>query len=321
MSLVLALPSKGRLQEQVTTFFADCGLAVSQDGAERAYAARIAAAPDVEVRLISASEIARALAAGDVHVGVTGADLIGEVDPGAEHVVAARALGFGGADLVVAVPEAWLDVADMADLAAIAAEHRMRTGKRLRVATKYLVQTRTFFGARGIDDYLLVESLGATEGAPAAGVAEAIVDITTTGATLAANRLKILADGLILKSEAQLAASRRAPWSEAALSAFGTLLDAIEARARARRVHRLDVPLGESADAAALVAVAARFGADAGARAAGGRLILYCPRAKSAELATALLAHASGPIASFSPDFVFDSPNPTFEAFKARLRG
>ena len=124
-----------------------------------------------------------------------------------------RPLGFGRADLVVAAPKSWIDVDTMADVEEVAHDFLARTGRRLRVATKYLVQTRAFFARHGVVDYRIVEFGGATEGAPAAGAAELIVDITTTGATLAANGLKILSDGLILKSQAQLAASLKASWT------------------------------------------------------------------------------------------------------------
>src|SRR5277367_3968966 len=126
-----------------------------------------------------------------------------------------RALGFGQADLVVAAPKSWIDVDTMADVDEVAHLYLARTGRRLRVATKYLVQARAFFARHGIADYRLVESGGATEGAPAAGLAELIVDITSSGDTLAANSLKVLDDGVILRSQAHLAASPRADWDEA----------------------------------------------------------------------------------------------------------
>ena len=121
-------------------------------------------------------------------------------------------LGFGRADVVVAVPELWIDVWTMEDLDDVAAGFRARHGRRLRIASKYWNLTQGFFAAHGIALYRVVESLGATEGAPAAGTADAIVDITTTGATLAANHLKVLEDGVILRSEAQLAMSKVAAW-------------------------------------------------------------------------------------------------------------
>ena len=164
---------------------------------------------------LSAAEIARELAAGTIHLGITGEDLLRETVPGLEERVALLApLGFGRADVVVAVPEPWIDVWTMEDLDDVAAGFRARHGRRLRIATKYWNLTQGFFAGHGIALYRIVESLGATEGAPAAGTADAIVDITTTGATLAANHLKVLDDGLILRSEAQLAMSRQAAWAD-----------------------------------------------------------------------------------------------------------
>jgi ATP phosphoribosyltransferase len=135
-------------------------------------------------------------------------------------------LGFGRADVVVAVPDCWIDVAGMEDLEDVAAQFARAHGRRLRVATKYMNLTRRFFAAHGVASYRIVESVGATEGTPAAGTAELIVDITTTGTTLRANHLKVLEDGLILRSQAHLMASRASSWT------LGTmrLRDAIVAR-------------------------------------------------------------------------------------------
>ena len=118
-------------------------------------------------------------------------------------------LGFGSANVVVAVPQAWIDVRTMADLDDVTTGFRAQHNRRMRVATKYINLTRNFFAAHGVVDYRIVESAGATEGAPAVGTAEMIVDITTTGATLAANGLKVLDDGVILRSQANLVASKR----------------------------------------------------------------------------------------------------------------
>jgi len=211
MSLTLALPSKGRLKEQMLAHLGRAGLSVIEPEDSRRYSARIAGRDDIELVLLSASEIARELGAGTVDLGVTGEDLvretIGDVDARVE--IAAR-LGFGRADVVVAVPEVWLDVDTMADLDDVAADFRQRHGRRLRIATKYWRLTQQFFsGKHGIQVYRIVESLGATEGAPAAGSADVVVDITTTGSTLRANHLKVIADGVILRSQACLIASRR----------------------------------------------------------------------------------------------------------------
>ena len=184
---------------------------------------------------MSASEIVNQLATGVAHLGITGEDLIREQIPDAEDAVEMLTpLGFGHANVIVAVPQAWIDVRNMADLDEVAADLRARRGRKMRVATKYVNLTRRFFAEKGVADYRIVESLGATEGAPGAGSAELVVDITTTGATLAANALKILDDGLILRSEANLVASTRAPWSARARQAATTVLTRIAAEEEAR---------------------------------------------------------------------------------------
>ncbi len=229
--LTLAIPSKGRLKEQVDAHFAAAGVALKQTAGARGYRATVEGLSGIDVMLLSSSEIASALVGGDVHLGVTGEDLIRENAPELDGRVALlKPLGFGFADVVVAVPRVWIDVSTMADLddacAAFAQHHR----RRLRVATKYTQLTRRFFAHAGISDYRIVGSAGATEGAPTAGTAEAIVDITTTGATLKANGLKILEDGIILKSQAQLAMSLTADWTEAMRASAGAFLTRLGAR-------------------------------------------------------------------------------------------
>jgi ATP phosphoribosyltransferase len=231
-ALVLAIPSKGRLKEQTEEYFRARNVMIEQIG--RGYSARFPALPQIDVRLLSSSEIALALRDGKIHAGVIGEDLMRESEPAMTRVALIEPLGFGFADLVVAVPQCWVDVSTLADLDDAAHAFRARTGQRLRLATKYLAMTRAFFDQCGLDDYRLVESQGATEGAPASGAAEAIVDITTTGSTLKANHLKILDDGVILKSQANLAVSRAAGWDDASKAAFGGLLDALNAAPEAK---------------------------------------------------------------------------------------
>jgi len=211
MSVTLAIPSKGRLKEQALEVLARAGLAVRLPQDERRYHARVEGRDDIDVAFLSASEIAGEIGQGAVDLGITGEDLLRETlaDWQARAEIAAR-LGFGHADVVVAVPDMWLDVDTMADLDDVAADFRQRHGRRLRIATKYWRLTQQFFTAKhGIQVYRIVESLGATEGAPAAGSADIIVDITSSGSTLRANRLKVLADGVVLASQACLVASRR----------------------------------------------------------------------------------------------------------------
>lgn len=211
MTITIALPSKGRMKDDSAAIFARAGLPIVGIGNDRNYRGRVEGRPEIEIAFLSASEIAREIGNGGVDFGVTGEDLVREglADADRRMEICAR-LGFGHADVVVAVPEIWLDVATMADLGDVAAEFRARHGRRLAIATKYWRLTQQFFSSQhGIQLYRIVESLGATEGAPAAGSADIIVDITSTGSTLVANHLKILDDGVILKSEACLVRARK----------------------------------------------------------------------------------------------------------------
>jgi ATP phosphoribosyltransferase len=212
--LVFALPSKGRLMEQCAAMLAKAGLVVAKSGSARGYKGSIAGLPGVEVNFVSSAEIAQLLKAGKAHLGITGEDLLRETIADCDARIAfLRPCGFGHADVVVAVPAAWIDVHHMSDLEEMASSYRRVHGRRVRVATKYMNLTRRFFAQKGVTGYRIVESLGATEGAPAALLAELIVDITTTGATLRANGLRVLDDGVILQSQANLVSSNAAPWS------------------------------------------------------------------------------------------------------------
>ena len=223
--LIIAIPSKGRLMEASFEAFAMSGLPLKRLGSDRGYRATMDAHNGVEVRLASASEIASDLARSRIHLGITGEDLVAEIFPeGDPRVRKLKALGFGGADVIVAVPKSWLDVSVMADLEEIAPIFQRAHGRSLRVATKYPRISRSFFRAKGVSSYRIVESLGATEGTPAAGTAEIIVDITSSGTTLTANHLKILDDGLILKSEACLFAATEMPIDPAASTLRAALL-------------------------------------------------------------------------------------------------
>lgn len=211
MTITIGLPSKGRMKEESSAILERAGMKISAIGNDRSYRARVEGRDDIEIAYLSASEIAREIGNGTVDFGVTGEDLVREgLDNADGRVEFCARLGFGHADVVVAVPEIWLDVDSMADLGDVAAEFRARHGRRLAIATKYWRLTQQYFsGSHGIQLYRIVESLGATEGAPAAGQADIIVDITSTGSTLKANHLKILSDGVILRSEACFVRARK----------------------------------------------------------------------------------------------------------------
>jgi ATP phosphoribosyltransferase len=295
--LIMAFPSKGRLKEQAEAWLADCGFNLRAAGGARGYRASIDRLPEAQVQLMSASDIAAALDQGEAHLGITGEDLLRERGEGVDQrVMLLRALGFGRADVVVAAPKSWIDVDTMADVEDVAAAYLARTGRRLRVATKYTVLTRMFFARHGVADYRIVESSGATEGAPAAGAAELIVDITTTGATLAANNLKILSDGVMLRSEAQLAAGLKARWTREQAGVVRGFLRAVEARARAKTLATV---------------------AWAGENGSGGGLLT--PIGDLFETAGDLASSGLGPATANRPDYVFQAECPAADALERVL--
>ena len=204
----IGVPSKGRLMEKTFDWFGARGVAMRRTGSEREYAGVVEGVDGVALVLLSAGEIPRELAAGRIHLGVTGSDLVREklVDWQGQ-VREVVPLGFGFADLVIAVPAVWVDVETLEDLDAAAAAFRAVHGHRLRIATKYHRLVHEFLRDQGVADYQLVDSQGATEGTVANLTAEAIADITSSGETLRANHLKILSDGLIHRSQAVLFAS------------------------------------------------------------------------------------------------------------------
>ncbi len=216
MSLKLGVPSKGRLMEKCFDWFAERGVSLKRTGAAREYAGAVDGVDDVELVLLSASEIPRELAAGRIHLGVTGSDLVHEqLADWQMQVVELAPMGFGHADLIIAVPKVWVDVETLDDLDAVASRFRAAHGFRLRIATKYHRLVREYLRAHGVADYQLVDSQGATEGTVKNLTAEAIADITSTGETLRANHLKILRDPPVHRSQATLFAARHANWAEA----------------------------------------------------------------------------------------------------------
>ncbi|MEC8041879.1 MAG: ATP phosphoribosyltransferase [Pseudomonadota bacterium] len=211
MSVKLGVPSKGRLMEKTFDWFGERGISLSRSGSDREYAGKVEGIAGVELVLLSAGEIPRELAAGRIHLGVTGTDLVREkLGQWEQRVEPLAELGFGHADLILAVPNAWVDVNSLDDLDAAAAAFRQTHKFRLRIATKYHRLVREFLRDHGVADYQLVDSQGSTEGTEKNETAEAVADITSTGDTLRANHLKILSDATILKSQATLFRSRMA---------------------------------------------------------------------------------------------------------------
>jgi ATP phosphoribosyltransferase len=224
MTLKLGVPSKGRLMDKTFDWFDKRGVQLARTGSDREYAGAVTGVDGVSLVLLSAGEIPRELAAGRIHLGVTGTDLVQEKLPlWEQQVEQVAAMGFGQADLILAVPQFWVDVDTLDDLDAAAAAFRARHGFRMRIATKYHRLVREFLRMSGVSDYQLVDSQGATEGTVRNETAEAVADITSTGETLRANHLKLMKDGLILRSQATLWRSRVAKYSEAELASLAAI--------------------------------------------------------------------------------------------------
>jgi ATP phosphoribosyltransferase len=318
---IIAVPAKGRLQENAERFFAQAGLELVKPRGARDYRGAIADLPGVEVAYLSAAEIVDLLAQGAVHFGVTGEDLVREKIPDADrHVVLIDGLGFGHANVVVAVPQAWIDVHNMADLDDVATAFRLAHERKMRVATKYVNLTRNFFSTHGVTDYRIVESAGATEAAPAAGTAELIVDITTTGATLAANGLKVIEDGVILRSQANLVAARKAIWGTTERDSARLVLDRIAAQMRAHAFREVRTRFA-GCDEALLSEAQLRFGVEAplGGPTSSGMLTLHCPPKQVHALATLLREKGAENVVVADLGYVFSRANPLYAKLEAGL--
>jgi ATP phosphoribosyltransferase len=320
-ALIIGIPSKGRLQENAHAFFKRAGISLVQPRGGREYRGTIPEIEGAEVAYLSAAEIAGNLAQGTIHFGVTGEDLVRETMPDADkRVLIIDGLGFGQANVVVAVPQAWIDVRSMQDLDDVATAFHAKRGKRMRVATKYVNLTRNFFAQHGIADYRIVESAGATEGAPATGAAELIVDITTTGSTLAANALKVVDDGVILRSQANLVASLGASWSERERNAARALLDRIAAERIARTTREVRSRF-KAADAELVAEAKGRFQAIAplGGPTSSGMLTLLCPPETVHELAIFLRQRGAETVMVAAPEYIFARENPLYDALISKI--
>ncbi|WP_300379269.1 ATP phosphoribosyltransferase [Henriciella sp.] len=308
--LTIAIPSKGRLKENAENWFAKAGFSLKQTGGARGYTAELKGLAEADVLLLSAREIAQGLIDGAFHIGVTGEDLLNDLSPDLSRDASViRRLDFGGADVVVAVPSAWLDVNTMRELEAAGALFRQKHGRRMRVATKYMRLTRNFFAQKSVGEYRLIESAGATEAAPSSGQAEVIVDITSTGATLKANGLKVLDDGVMLKSKAALTGSLGAHWDEEALGALEKLLASVEAveSADAKKLLQAAHPIPDSLLTGENLEPVSENAALSTAQAAK-------------ENARRIAESGAGPVSILGAEFIFDRNTPSFENFVTNLK-
>tara|TARA_B100000886_G_scaffold279385_1_gene203425 strand:- start:274 stop:951 length:678 start_codon:yes stop_codon:yes gene_type:complete len=203
--ITIGLPSKGRLKDKAISFFNVRGLKILQSEKERNYFGTIENKPNIKIIFLHAKEIIQRLGDGTLDIGVSGLDLLKESDKNLQDkIYIQKKLDFGNANLVIAVPDDWIDVQTIADLEEVSFDIRFKRNARLRVATKYPNLTNDFLNSKGVTQYKLISSLGATETYPFIGSSEIISDITSTGKTLADNDLRVLKDGLILKSTACL---------------------------------------------------------------------------------------------------------------------
>ena len=208
--ITIGIPSKGRLKDKAISFFENNGFKILQSDKERNYFASVENSPNIKIIFLHAKEIIQRLGDGTLDVGVSGLDLLNESEKNLrDKILIQNKLNFGKANLVVAVPEDWIDVQTIADLEEVSFDIRSKRNTRLRVATKYPNLTNDFLLSKGVTQYKLIPSLGATETYPFIGSSEIITDITSTGKTLADNNLRVLKDGQILFSTACLFVAKK----------------------------------------------------------------------------------------------------------------
>jgi ATP phosphoribosyltransferase len=329
--LIIALPSKGRLQEQSFSFLSGSGFEVRRIGNGREYVGNLVGIDDVDVIYFRPDEIPVRIEQGDAHAGITGEDLYREFGGGqpASFLLMPN-LGFGRARLVVAVPQSWVDVSTMSDLDEAAMAFHQKHGRSLRVATKFSQLTRAFFAERGIVEYSLVGSLGATEGSPAAGVADFVVDLTSTGTTLAENHLKEISGGTVLQTEGCLIASlRNKLWSGRAIAALENFVEQIEARMRgaSRLVLRFSVPaeMGQFVRQklkASYACIMPSWDENAASNSIDGRaaVVALCSRQELYNVVKFLKSKGAAEIVVDRGEFIFEGSSQAFNKFKQILK-
>ena len=203
--ITIGLPSKGRLKDKAISFFDNKGLKIVHNKNERNYFGTVENKSNIKIIFLHAKEIIQRLGDGTLDLGISGLDLLNESDKNLrDKIIIKRKLNFGNANLIVAVPDDWIDVQTIADLEEVSFDLRSKRNSRLRVATKYPNLTNDFLISKGVTQYKIIPSLGATETYPFIGSSEIITDISSTGKTLSDNNLRVLKDGIILNSTACL---------------------------------------------------------------------------------------------------------------------
>ena len=206
----IGVPSKGRLRKSVLKEFKKNRYNLISERGERDYFAKIKNKANIEVIYLHAREIIERLGDNSLDIGFSGYDLLKESSINIQKKISVyKKYNFGNAKLVIAIPNRWIDVQTMADLEEVAFEFKDSKKQHLRVATKYPNLTRDFLFSKGVTQFKLIHSLGATETYPFTGSSEIISDITSTGETLRANNLRVIKDGIILESQACLLISKK----------------------------------------------------------------------------------------------------------------
>ncbi|MEM7493556.1 MAG: ATP phosphoribosyltransferase [Pseudomonadota bacterium] len=313
--LNIGLASKGRIQDQTYKYLSAIGLPV-EIAKGRSYAASIKALPNAQIWLLPAGEIAKRIHSGALHIGITGHDLLLETDDLSDRVDLLEPLGFARANLVVAVPNSWIDVASIADLREVFADIRVRHGRAPQVATKYTRIVREHFLSEGISDFRLVADPGATEAAPLRGIADVIVDITTSGETLRANDLKPLSS-IILKSEAWLAASLREDiWDDMTFGTLGRIMERVTSHKDDRVMVKFEAP----SDLSSLrQAVTERFGLSIKIDRERDEAGFYASKSVAFEIASFLQQHTGKPVGVFQPKFILDEASAALKSFRKKV--
>jgi ATP phosphoribosyltransferase len=233
-NLIIALPSKGQLGETSTSFLGRAGLNIYRPN-KRQYTASIPSLPNCEVVLQRPTDIFGKVNEGRVDIGITGLDIVMEYMEESDDVMVIDKLGFGKCELLMAVPDSWIDVTSIADLADLSLRHQAM-GKQLRIATKYSNLTKSYLYRQGISHFLLVHADGAMEAAPRMGYADMISDLSETGTTLRENHLRPIDGGVIIESEAVLIGNKRTlSESPEKLETLREMIELIEAHQRARK--------------------------------------------------------------------------------------
>ncbi len=324
--LRLAVPSKGRIKEMTFDFFESCGLPIQAGGDGRGYTGCLKGLPEVELLFFRPDEIPGQLEIGSAHLGVTGEDLYKEhtgSNPVSHMLI--RNLGYGHARVVVAVPRAWIDVDSIEDIEEISIQMRHRHGRSLRVATGFTRLARKFFADKGIADYRIVQSLGATEGAPAAGTADIIVDITSTGTTLTQNHLKMISGGTLLSSQVCLFMSLEPAWKKAQREMLREITDRIEAHQRAKdmyvlrsRAKRGTIKLFSDFLKEFQLEQLEDFSSVANDQETV-EFTIYCPNERMYRVVDKLREKGCNDIIVNKTDYIFSAPNKAYERFRHLL--